>query len=285
MNAALEHMIAVQRPDTTILDVLLRHAAATPDKIAYRFLAGGDVENESLTFRQLVQEAQHLATHLCLTTPPQTCVLLLLDSGLPFIKAMFACMFAGLIPVAVDLPRPYRSTDRLKAIVRHSGARAFVTSATDLPRVDKLRAAVPALKQLDCYLVGAQTAVPALSPAVIQPSPDMTAFIQYTSGSTNTPKGVVITHRNLISNQLQIKSAFAHDERTIFAGWLPMFHDMGLIGNVLHPLFLGVESTLMPRRGIRSAAAAVAEGHFEIPGHDEWRTELRVRSLRQPDCR
>jgi acyl-CoA synthetase (AMP-forming)/AMP-acid ligase II len=75
---------------------------------------------------------------------------------------------------------------------------------------------------------------------------DSPAFLQYTSGSTNTPTGVVITHRNLICNQEQIRRAFEHDDSTRFAGWLPMFHDMGLVGNVLHPAYLGIECTLMP---------------------------------------
>ncbi|MES2938981.1 MAG: fatty acyl-AMP ligase [Pseudomonadota bacterium] len=249
MEAALSDPAAgrTREGDRTILEVLLRHADAAPQQLAYRFLAGGDAEAESLSFRQLADRTRAFAASLHASQEPGSCVLLLLDSGLSFIEAMFACMYAGVVPVAVDLPRPNRSTDRLEAIVRHSGCRSFITSKGDLPRVEKLMAALPALAALECYLVDTEAAGPAAAKLVLpHPGPEATAFIQYTSGSTSTPKGVVVTHGNLIANQIQIKAAFAHDERTKFCGWLPMFHDMGLIGNVLHPLFLGVECTLMP---------------------------------------
>ncbi len=232
--------------EATILDVLLRHAAAVPDRVAYRFLGGGDTESESITFSQLAVQTRAFAASLHASQEPGACVLLLLDSGLAFIKAMFACMYAGLVPVAVDLPRPNRSTDRLEAIARHSGCRAFITSKADLPRVEKLITAVPALAALECHLVDTEIAGPLSAAALPRPAAGRTAFIQYTSGSTSTPKGVVVTHANLMSNQAQIKSAFEHGEHTKFCGWLPMFHDMGLIGNVLQPLYLGIECTLMP---------------------------------------
>jgi acyl-CoA synthetase (AMP-forming)/AMP-acid ligase II len=232
--------------EATILEVLLRHAATVPDRVAYRFLAGGDVESDSVTFGQLADQTRAFAASLHASEEPGTCVLLLLDSGLAFVKAMFACMYAGVVPVPVDLPRPNRSTDRLEAIVRHSGCRAYITSRADLPRVEKLIAAVPALAALECHLVDTEITGPVADAALPRPAPERTAFIQYTSGSTSTPKGVVVTHGNLLANQAQIQAAFAHDARTRFCGWLPMFHDMGLIGNVLHPLYLGIECTLMP---------------------------------------
>lgn len=232
--------------EATILDVLLRHAAAVPDRVAYRFLSGGEVESDTITFRQLADQTRSFAASLHASEEPGACVLLLLDSGLAFIKAMFACMYAGLVPVAVDLPRPNRSTDRLEAIVRHSGCRAFITSKADLPRVEKLIIAVPALAALECHLIDTEIAGPISGAALPLPAAESTAFIQYTSGSTSMPKGVVVTQGNLMSNQAQIKSAFEHDEHTKFCGWLPMFHDMGLVGNVLHPLYLGIECTLMP---------------------------------------
>lgn len=237
-------MSKVTGGDTTVLDLLLHHADRIPDRIAYRFLAAGDYESGSLTFADLAQRARRLAARLGAVEKPNTRVLLMLDAGLPFIEALFACMFARLVPVPIDLPKPNRSTERLETIVRHSGARALVTEGAELPRLQNLIKAVPDLGGLNRYLVeeGAAGAVDALP----RPKPDEIAFIQYTSGSTRAPRGVVITHRNLISNQFQIRSAFEHDETTKFVGWLPMFHDMGLVGNVIHPLFLGIECTLMP---------------------------------------
>jgi acyl-CoA synthetase (AMP-forming)/AMP-acid ligase II len=74
---------------------------------------------------------------------------------------------------------------------------------------------------------------------------DTLAFLQYTSGSTGTPKGVMVSHGNLLYNEQMIQIAFNHDKSTIFAGWLPLFHDMGLIGNVLQPMYLGISCYLM----------------------------------------
>ena len=75
---------------------------------------------------------------------------------------------------------------------------------------------------------------------------DTLAFLQYTSSSTGMPKGVMVTHGNIIHNQQLIQGAFGHSEQTIFVGWLPLFHDMGLIGNVLQPMYLGTPCILMP---------------------------------------
>jgi acyl-CoA synthetase (AMP-forming)/AMP-acid ligase II len=246
MEAAFIDMPPAETADKTLLDVLSRHARTRPNTTALRFLANGDAETDMLTFGELVQRTQSLATRLYAGEEPGTSVLLLLDSGLAFVQSLFACMYAGLIPVTVDLPRPNRSTDRLEAIVRHSGCRACITSNAELARVEKLMAAVPSLAKLNRYLVEGDLQQPASQPALPRPAAEATAFIQYTSGSTSAPKGVVITHGNLLANQVQIKAGFRHDERTKFLGWLPMFHDMGLIGIVMHPLFLGVECTLMP---------------------------------------
>src|SRR4051812_8712734 len=97
----------------TVADVLLRHAGKMPDKVAFRFLASGDLETSSLTFGELTQRAQSFAVYLREREPPGTRVLLLLESGLSFIEAFFACMFAGLVPIPVDLPRVKRPVNRL----------------------------------------------------------------------------------------------------------------------------------------------------------------------------
>jgi acyl-CoA synthetase (AMP-forming)/AMP-acid ligase II len=198
-----------------------------------------------LTFGELTQRAQSFAVYLRKNEPPGTRVLLLLESGLSFIEAFFGCMFAGLVPIPVDLPRVKRPVNRLDFIVHHSLALAFITSNQELPRIAGLIEAIPSLADLRCHRIDMLQEKTAGHRSLC-PAPNSVAFIQYTSGSTNTPKGVIVTHENLFRNQQQIQSAFGHDEHTIFAGWLPMFHDMGLVGNILQPLFLGVECTLMP---------------------------------------
>jgi acyl-CoA synthetase (AMP-forming)/AMP-acid ligase II len=230
----------------TILDVLLRHAKAAPDALAFRFLGSGDGETARLTYGQLVQRARAIAALLAGKEAAGSRVLLLLDSGLPFIEALFGCMFAGVVPIPVDLPKPNRSMTRLQSVVERSGARAFVTLHKEIARVQRLAKDLTALGELRCHLLDEAQLDATFDGLRRKPDAESIAFIQFTSGSTSAPRGVTITHRNLISNQMHIRRAFEHDESTKFVGWLPMFHDMGLVGNVIQPSFLGVECTLMP---------------------------------------
>ena len=114
------------------------------------------------------------------------------------------------------------------------------------------------------------------------PEASALAFLQDTSGSTGNPKGVMVTHANLIHNETVIKTACNHDDSTVFCGWLPIYHDMGLIGNIFQPLFLGVKSVLMSPMTFLVDAVGLAAGDLEVQGHDQRRAELRLRALRAP---
>ena len=110
---------------------------------------------------------------------------------------------------------------------------------------------------------------------------DTLAFLQYTSGSTSTPKGVMVSHGNLIHNEQMIQHAFGHTEESTFVGWLPMFHDMGLIGNVLQPLYIGAHSILMSPMAFFAEAGSLAAGCFPLQGAHQRGAKLCLR----PVCR
>jgi acyl-CoA synthetase (AMP-forming)/AMP-acid ligase II len=230
----------------TIVEILRHHASARPTAVAYRYLATGDEETDSLTFAALFDSATRIATHLLRREDPGNRVLLCLDSGLPFVQSLFGCLCAGIVPVPVDLPRENRPCDRVAGIVRDCRPSAVITSERERSRVARLRADIPECASLYEYFLEDVPTADVNAEFLPTPALDDTACIQYTSGSTSRPQGVVVTHRNLVVNQEQIRVAFGHDHRTKVVGWLPLFHDMGLMGNVLQPAYLGIESTLMP---------------------------------------
>ncbi|NEQ65639.1 MAG: fatty acyl-AMP ligase, partial [Symploca sp. SIO2D2] len=131
------------------------------------------------------------------------------------------------------------------AIANDAQAKIALTATSILTDLDQRWSEQSALAPLK--LIATDTIAANLREFELQPvAPENLAFLQYTSGSTGDPKGVMVTHGNIIHNQQLIKQAFGHSERTIFVGWLPLFHDMGLIGNVLQPMYLGIPCILMP---------------------------------------
>ncbi|MDQ1472361.1 MAG: hypothetical protein QOJ99_3841 [Bryobacterales bacterium] len=228
----------------TLADVLLQHAAERPNATAYVFLRD-DGKEEKLTFSQLSRRAQAVAAELQALASPGERVILLYQPGLDFIEAILACFFARLVAVPVSPLRNVRELPRLAGILEDSGARLVLSNS--LTRSVAGRTLGTAPLPGDPTWLFTDTVPTSLAEAFNPqlPEPSSLAFLQYTSGSTGNPKGVMVTHANLIHNETVIKAATEHDDSTVFAGWLPFYHDMGLIGNVFQPLFLGVMSVLM----------------------------------------
>ncbi len=195
--------------------------------------------------------------------------IMLFPPGLDFVAAFFGCIYAGVVAVPAYPPDPTRleaSLPRLLAIVRDARPAALLTNSFVAMLADGLGALAPELAVLE--LVVSDTVDRAAgeiwrAPALV---PQDLAFLQYTSGSTGTPKGVRITHGNLLANHRAIAGGLPHPEPGDNAvSWLPLFHDMGLIGNVLQPVWYGVPMTLMspldflrkPLRWLRAVS------HFE----------------------
>ena len=228
----------------TLADVLLHHATDRPDATAYVFLRENG-EEETLTFGQLARRAQAIASHLQSLTRVGERAILLYQPGLDFIEAILACFFARLVAVPVAPLRNARELPRLAGILHDSGARLVLSNSVTKSTASRTIGAGS--------LPGGPTwvstdTVPALAADAFDgelPDASSLAFLQYTSGSTGNPKGVMVTHANLVHNEMVIKSACAHDDSTVFVGWLPFYHDMGLIGNVFQPLFLGIKSVLI----------------------------------------
>jgi acyl-CoA synthetase (AMP-forming)/AMP-acid ligase II len=217
--------------------------------VAFTFLADGEVEAGSLTYGELERQAGRCAAQLRREFEPGDRALLLYPQGLEFIPAFLGCLWAGVIAVPVHAPRPNdRSASRLRAIVHDAGVRAVLTTRAFLgagPRGS--REAVPDRAEVLWWATDGAFATDgeAGPPDFPLPAPGDVAFLQYTSGSTSEPKGVLVTHGNLVHNERMIGAAFAQDEGSLVVGWLPLFHDMGLIGQLLQPLWAGARCVLM----------------------------------------
>lgn len=229
-----------------LVDLLLYRSLSQPQLVAYTFLVDGDREEVKLTYQELDQKARAIAEELQRQKAiPGERALLLYPSGLEFIVAFFGCLYAGVVAVPVYPPRRNQRMTRLQVIVKDSEARFALTTASVLTNIEQSFSQEPELTTLQCIATDKIVDCEAVNWQKPILEADTLAFLQYTSGSTGMPKGVMVSHANLLHNQSMIQSAMGHSEKTIFVGWLPLFHDMGLIGNVLQPLYLGIPCVLM----------------------------------------
>jgi len=270
----------------TFADLLRTRARETPDGLAYVFLQDGEKETERLTFAELDARARALAAWLERRQPAGERALLLYPPGLDFVAAFFGCLYAGAVAVPSYPPapvRPGRGQPRLRAIVEDAAPRFVLTTAGLAPRLDALAEEMPGLgaaERLSAEDVPAGLAEEWILPPITS---DTIAFLQYTSGSTSDPKGVMVSHGNLLHNEEVIRAACGHDERSTFVSWLPMYHDMGLIGGVLQPLYTGAACVLMapvaflqrPVRWLR----AISRWRAHTSGAPDFAYDLCVRKI------
>ncbi|GAX45366.1 amino acid adenylation [Tolypothrix sp. NIES-4075] len=230
----------------TFVDILRQRAEYQPDSTAYIFLQDGETEENSLTYQQLDQHSRSIATQLQHLGVRGDRALLLYPPGLEFISAFFGCLYAGVVAVPAYPPRRNQRMTRLQAIVADAQATFALTTTSVLSNIKHNLIEEPELAALRWITTDNIASNLVENWQVPMVSNDTLAFIQYTSGSTGTPKGVMVNHGNLLHNEQMIQQAFGHSSETIVVGWLPLFHDMGLIGNILQPLYLGIPSILMP---------------------------------------
>ncbi len=232
----------------TFVDLLQWRARQTPKQQAYTFLVDGDADAVHLTYEELDHRARAIGARLQSMGAAGERALLLYPPGLDYIAAFFGCMYAGVIAVPAYPPQRKRTLPRLQSILENSQSRFALTTVQIHAHVQRLCSQDPGLEDLrkPHWFI---TEMPAGEDETGWRMPEIDggtlAFLQYTSGSTGTPKGVMVSHGNLLDNERMIAQAFDHTARTIVLGWLPLYHDMGLIGNVLQPLYLGVPCVLM----------------------------------------
>ncbi|MHC8319475.1 non-ribosomal peptide synthetase [Pseudomonas sp. GB2N2] len=227
----------------TLVQALQRRAALTPDRVALRFLAETADQTVVLSYRELDQRARTIAGALQAETDSGDRAVLLFPSGPDYVAAFFGCLYAGVIAVPAYPPESAKRQhqERLLSIISDAEPRLLLTSAHLRDGLQHIEGAPP--------LLCVDTLDAALAQRWVEP--DLTdehiAFLQYTSGSTALPKGVQVSHGNLAANELLIRHGFGIDLNPddVIVSWLPLYHDMGLIGGLLQPIFSGVPCVLM----------------------------------------
>ena len=236
-------------PDVSTLVELLRwRATHQPNQIAYTFLLDGETEFTCLTYRELDQCARSVAMLLQNAGATGRRALLIYPPGLAYITAFFGCLYADVVAIPAYPPNPAkldRTLPRLCAIVQDANPVVALTTTAIAAIAESLFAYEPDFKTL--RWLATDTATNDYSAAWCPPSvtADTLAFLQYTSGSTSNPKGVMLSHGNLLHNLVLIQRAFAHSSASQGVIWLPPYHDMGLIGGILQPLYSSFPVTLM----------------------------------------
>ena len=261
------------------LDEVLRHRAArTPERIAYTVLSDGDSPDGEriLTHAALDRRARAIAVLLARNGIRKgDRVALLLHPGAAFLEGFFGCLYAGAVAVPVQPPASRRANARLEAIAADSNAAAALCAGA-LSR----KQTVPSLREID--ITSNEEDAPSQWVNPHNTGGDL-VLLQYTSGSTGTPKGVALRHRNLLANLAAIRSGFGLTPDDHLVSWLPPYHDMGLIGAILQPLYTGFPAALMAPATFTRAPfvwlQAISERGATVSGAPNFAYELCARRI------
>ena len=232
----------------TIAQILYQKANDHPDHTAFIFLdEDGMSIREKKSYFRLDLEARTIAAMLRVHVKTGNRVLLLYPPGLDFVSAFFGCLYAGVIPVPLYPPSRNQKVERVESVMRDADAQLALTVSSLKQKLDeqfiiefpdvRLTTIATNIEMVECADANG------VSP--FSANPESLAFLQYSSGSTGTPKGVMISHANIIHNAQTIAMAMGLGDNTVVCSWLPMYHDMGLVGKVLETVFLGTVTVLM----------------------------------------
>lgn len=227
----------------TILDCVNLWSDSRGSRSAFIFLDSNGEQIAEATFSQLKERSLAVAHELLKVVSPGQRAILFFQPGLEFIYAFLGCLYARVVAVPIPPPQGKRQLLRVNSILKDADSAVILSTAAIRRNVSKMEQKDQLLSQrrwveMESLCVGK-------SVDLVMPDEHQLAFLQYTSGSTSLPKGVMISHRHLVHNELAIAEAFEHNDQSKVVGWLPFYHDMGLIGNVLHPIFMGITSVLM----------------------------------------
>ena len=231
-------------PARNFVDVLRRRALCQGPAQAYTYLHDHESSVSLLTYGELDSHARRIAAGLQQRGLAGQRILLFCEGGLEYVSAFFGCLYAGALAVPLHPPHRKPSVARLASISRDASATTALATSTLISTLGPLLKDIPDFADFRWLDVSAITGGEAWEePAIDAATP---ALLQYTSGSTGNPRGVVISHGNLMHNQHVIRHTFGVTDESVVVNWLPLYHDMGLIGGLLHPLYAGAQCVLMP---------------------------------------
>lgn len=241
----LQASLRSQNQLSSLVELLQQRAQHQPGQKAYTFLVDGESEEIHLSYAELDRQARTIAAHLQTFVPPGARALLVYPQGLDFIAAFFGCLYAGIIAVPADLPRRNQKLSRLQSIVADAQPTVALTTTALLTDIEQRFNEVADIDPLKWIATDRLSPILADDWQSLHIESDTLAFLQYTSGSTGTPKGVMVSHGNILHNSEHIKQAFESSSERVAVTWLPSFHDMGLIGGIIQPLYAGCLSVIL----------------------------------------
>lgn len=223
---------------SNLVEVLRHRARHQADRTAYTFLQNGHIEQGSVSYGELDHQARAIAAELQGLAAFGARAFLLYPPGLEFVGAFFGCLYAGV--VAIPVPVVKRSLPRLQAVARDARASLVLTDSRTRPQLGDAGSLPPEFQGMSWILSDEARGRPAdgwQPPAVRS---DTLAYLQYTSGSTAAPKGVMVTHGNLVRHCAHIEQAWGYTPDSVSATWVPHFHDYGLVDGIIQPLYAGI---------------------------------------------
>jgi acyl-CoA synthetase (AMP-forming)/AMP-acid ligase II len=233
-------------PVTTLVELLAHRSQYQPHQTALSFIRPGSTDSEQCTYQELHLQAQTIAAHLQQLNAINQRALLIYPTGLEFVAAFLGCLYAGVIAVPVCAPKRNQTLHKLQLIAADCQATLLLTTERFFQQTLKQSMAasddLTGLRRIATDELPPDLAIDWQYPNI---SAETLAFLQYTSGSTGNPKGVMVNHHNLLHNSALIYQKFAHSAASQGVIWLPHYHDMGLIGGIVQPLYGGFPSVLL----------------------------------------
>ena len=280
MNSFFDKMI--ESPECLTLVELVRFRARyNASQTAFKFLIDGENESVDLSYVDLDRKARAIAAQLQQICAVGERALILCPPGLDYIATFFGCLYAGVVAVPAYPPRNARNVPRIATIAKDAEAALILTPEASLAKTQSFWDQVDDAKTI--HWLTTDTISPSLATdwQDIERHPDTLAVLQYTSGSTSLPKGVMLTHGNLLHNLALISTSFQTHPQSQGVIWLPPYHDMGLIGGILQPLYAGFPVTLMSpvtflQRPLRWLQA-ISQAKATVSGGPNFAYELCIR--------
>jgi acyl-CoA synthetase (AMP-forming)/AMP-acid ligase II len=278
-------------PDVTSIVELVGHRAAMqPDSVAYTFLESGEHAGAQFTWAALDRRCRAIGAAIAARVPKDSRVLVMYPPGLDFVAGFFGCLYGGAIAVPTYPPsggRVDRTVARLRGMIRDAGITLILGPSSHSVRLPQLTILVPELAGLPFLAadeIPDDRAEGWRGPAHVR---NGIAFLQYTSGSTATPRGVMVTHANLLHNLAASAALARHDDESVSVSWLPVNHDMGLIEGVLQPAYSGFPAYLMSPAAFLQRPArwlqAISRLRATHSGGPNFAYDLAVRRVRPCD--
>lgn len=228
-----------------LLSNLDQKTSQTPEKLAYIFLKDRENKEQTITYQQLSQISKRIATRLQSLIPSGARALLLYPQGLEFVTAFLGCLSAGIVAVPAYPPKRNQKISRLIAIIEDSQPQIILTTSSLLENIQLKFEDFLDLSLMQFLATDNLNNDEDFEFHLPDISGNTLAFLQYTSGSTGSPKGVMISHDNISHNSVYIQKAFQLTEKSVSVTWLPSFHDMGLIDGIIQPLYTGFLGVVM----------------------------------------